>query len=38
MVSGSERNLEQHPNTGAETYGRGHVYRYSHDRFIERHY
>jgi len=38
VVSGSERNLEQHPNTGAETYGRGHVHRYSHDRFIERHY
>jgi hypothetical protein len=43
IVSGSERNLEQHPDTGgAATYGRGHSYRMSHerihsnDRFIER--
>jgi len=38
VVSGSERNLEQHPNTGgATTYGRFYSHRYSHDRFIERH-
>jgi len=37
VLSGSERNLEQHPNTGgATTYGRYHSPRYSTDRTIER--
>jgi hypothetical protein len=37
VVSGSERNLEQHPKTGGATSGRTYSHRYSTDRF-ERHY